>query len=90
MFLTILLSALFGHGRTGTRPAWLRAILNITQEMCHMATDMTAAIEVLKADVSAQADVISSAKECPGDCIHVVQAARGGADEVEVAGPDAP
>jgi ferredoxin len=30
-------------------------------------------------------DVISSAKECPGDCIHVVRAA----DEVEVAGPDA-
>ena len=30
-------------------------------------------------------DVISSAKECPGDCIHVVRAA----DDVEVAGPDA-
>jgi ferredoxin len=30
-------------------------------------------------------DVISSAKECPGDCIHVVRAADG----VEVAGPDA-
>lgn len=30
-------------------------------------------------------DVISSAKECPGDCIHVVRIA----DEVEVAGPDA-
>jgi ferredoxin len=30
-------------------------------------------------------DVIASAKECPGDCIHVVRAA----DEVEVAGPDA-
>jgi ferredoxin len=30
-------------------------------------------------------DVISSAKECPGDCIHVVRAD----DDVEVAGPDA-
>jgi len=30
-------------------------------------------------------DVISSADECPGDCIHVVRAA----DDVEVAGPDA-
>ncbi|HEY2271150.1 MAG TPA: ferredoxin [Jatrophihabitantaceae bacterium] len=30
-------------------------------------------------------DVISSAKECPGDCIHVVRAT----DDVEVAGPDA-
>jgi ferredoxin len=30
-------------------------------------------------------DVISSAKECPGDCIHVVRAGDG----VEVAGPDA-
>ncbi|HKC28281.1 MAG TPA: ferredoxin [Jatrophihabitans sp.] len=30
-------------------------------------------------------DVISSAKECPGDCIHVVRAADG----VEVAGPNA-
>jgi len=30
-------------------------------------------------------DVISSAKECPGDCIHVVRAE----DDVEVAGPDA-
>ena len=29
-------------------------------------------------------DVISSAKECPGDCIHVVRAA----DDVEIAGPD--
>jgi ferredoxin len=29
-------------------------------------------------------DVISSAKECPGDCIHVVRAV----DAVEVAGPD--
>jgi ferredoxin len=45
-----------------------------------------------RADVPAslRLDVISSAKECPGDCIHVVQAAGGGADEVEVAGPDAP
>jgi ferredoxin len=30
-------------------------------------------------------DVISSAKECPGDCIHVVRTA----DDVEVAGPQA-
>jgi ferredoxin len=30
-------------------------------------------------------DVISSAKECPGDCIHVVRVA----DDVEVAGPAA-
>ena len=34
---------------------------------------------------SLRLDVISSAKECPGDCIHVLRAA----DEVEVAGPDA-
>jgi ferredoxin len=30
-------------------------------------------------------EVIDAAKECPGDCIHVVRRA----DEVEVAGPDA-
>jgi ferredoxin len=30
-------------------------------------------------------DVISSAKECPGDCIHVVR----DSDGTEVAGPDA-
>ena len=30
-------------------------------------------------------EVIDSAKECPGDCIHVVRSA----DDVEVAGPDA-
>ena len=30
-------------------------------------------------------DVIDSAKECPGDCIHVVRAADG----VEIAGPQA-
>jgi ferredoxin len=30
-------------------------------------------------------DVINSAKECPGDCIHVVRTS----DDVEVAGPDA-
>jgi ferredoxin len=30
-------------------------------------------------------DVIASAKECPGDCIHVVR----DADGVEVAGPEA-
>jgi ferredoxin len=30
-------------------------------------------------------DVIASAKECPGDCIHVVRAS----DDAEIAGPDA-
>ena len=30
-------------------------------------------------------EVIDAAKECPGDCIHVVRSA----DDVEVAGPDA-
>ena len=30
-------------------------------------------------------EVIDAAKECPGDCIHVVR----GTDDVEVAGPDA-
>jgi ferredoxin len=30
-------------------------------------------------------DVIDAAKECPGECIHVVRSR----DEVEVAGPDA-
>jgi ferredoxin len=30
-------------------------------------------------------DVIDAARECPGDCIHVLRAA----DQVEVAGPDA-
>jgi len=30
-------------------------------------------------------DVIASAKECPGECIHVVRAA----DDTEVAGPEA-
>jgi ferredoxin len=34
---------------------------------------------------SLRLDVISSAKECPGDCIHVLRAADG----AEVAGPDA-
>lgn len=40
-----------------------------------------------RADVpeSLRLDVINSAKECPGDCIHVVREA----DNVEVAGPDA-
>jgi ferredoxin len=40
-----------------------------------------------RADVPAglRLDVISSARECPGDCIHVVRAA----DAVEVAGPEA-
>ena len=39
------------------------------------------------ADVPAKlvTDVIASAKECPGNCIHVVRASDG----VEVAGPDA-
>jgi ferredoxin len=31
-------------------------------------------------------DVISSAKECPGECIHVVRTE----DDAEIAGPDAP
>jgi ferredoxin len=40
-----------------------------------------------RADVpdSLRLDVLSSAKECPGDCIHVVREADG----VEIAGPDA-
>ena len=40
-----------------------------------------------RADVPAglQLDVIASAKECPGDCIHVVRVS----DDAEVAGPDA-
>ena len=40
-----------------------------------------------RADVpeSLRLDVISSAKECPGECIHVVR----DTDDVEVAGPDA-
>ena len=40
-----------------------------------------------RADVpdSLRLDVISSAKECPGECIHVVR----DTDEVEVAGPGA-
>ncbi|MEO6885599.1 MAG: ferredoxin [Jatrophihabitantaceae bacterium] len=39
-----------------------------------------------QADVpdSLRLDVIASAKECPGDCIHVVRASDG----VEVAGPE--
>jgi ferredoxin len=39
-----------------------------------------------RADVpsSLRLDVINSAKECPGDCIHVVRAN----DQVEVAGPE--
>lgn len=40
-----------------------------------------------RADVPAglNLDVIKSAKECPGDCIHVLRAS----DDVEVAGPAA-
>ena len=40
-----------------------------------------------RADVpeSLRLDVISSAKECPGDCIHVVRET----DRVDVAGPEA-
>ncbi|MEO8888821.1 MAG: ferredoxin [Jatrophihabitantaceae bacterium] len=40
-----------------------------------------------RADVPANLtlDVINSAKECPGDCIHVVRTS----DDAEVAGPDA-
>jgi ferredoxin len=41
----------------------------------------------VRADVPARLrlEVIDAAKECPGDCIHVVRAA----DDAEVAGPDA-
>lgn len=40
-----------------------------------------------RADVpeSLRLDVIASAKECPGDCIHVMRAG----DDIEVAGPNA-
>ena len=40
-----------------------------------------------RADVPAELtlDVINSAKECPGDCIHVVRAS----DDTEIAGPQA-
>lgn len=40
-----------------------------------------------RADVpeSLRLDVIASAKECPGDCIHVMRAE----DDIEVAGPNA-
>jgi ferredoxin len=40
-----------------------------------------------RADVpeSLRLDVIGAAKECPGNCIHVVRST----DDVEVAGPDA-
>ena len=34
-------------------------------------------------------DVIDAAKECPGECIHVLRRADSEADEVEVAGPAA-
>ena len=41
----------------------------------------------VRADVPARLrlEVIDAAKECPGDCIHVVR----DSDDVEVAGPDA-
>ncbi len=35
---------------------------------------------------SLRLDVIDAAKECPGDCIHVLRAR----DDVEIAGPEAP
>jgi ferredoxin len=40
-----------------------------------------------RADVPAhlRLEVIDAAKECPGDCIHVLRAD----DEVEIAGPEA-
>jgi ferredoxin len=40
-----------------------------------------------RADVPAhlRLDVIDAARDCPGDCIHVVRAS----DDVEIAGPDA-
>ena len=34
-------------------------------------------------------DVIDAAKECPGECIHVVRAGTTPDDEVEIAGPQA-
>jgi ferredoxin len=51
------------------------------------ATGQLLATAAARADVpdSLRLDVINSAKECPGDCIHVVRAADGR----EVAGPDA-
>ena len=39
----------------------------------------------LAASIRNPLHVIDAAKECPGDCIHVVRVA----DDVEVAGPDA-
>jgi ferredoxin len=51
------------------------------------ATGQLLAAAAARAEVpdSLRLDVINSAKECPGDCIHVVRAADGR----EVAGPDA-
>ena len=48
--------------------------------------DLLAAVGA-RADVpeNLRLDVIASAKECPGDCIHVVRAS----DDIEIAGPDA-
>ena len=46
---------------------------------------ITAAGERTEVPNHLRLDVIASAKECPGDCIHVVRAA----DDVEVAGPEA-
>jgi ferredoxin len=47
--------------------------------------DLLAALgERAEVPASLRLDVISSAKECPGDCIHVVRESDG----VEVAGPD--
>jgi ferredoxin len=48
-------------------------------ELLHAAGSRTDVPEHLRLEV------IDSARECPGDCIHVVRAADG----VEVAGPDA-
>jgi ferredoxin len=45
---------------------------------------LAAAGERAEVPASLRLDVISSAKECPGDCIHVVRESDG----VEVAGPD--
>jgi ferredoxin len=45
---------------------------------------LAAAGELAEVPASLRLDVISSAKECPGDCIHVVRESDG----VEVAGPD--
>ena len=46
---------------------------------------LTAAGATVGVPARLRLEVIDAAKECPGDCIHVVRSA----DDVEVAGPDA-